>query len=92
MYALKSIQRYWKKKYLQIKERSAVKIQKLARKFIQKMDNYRYKLGLIRAKMLVFKLKRALRLYLKNRRSKRAYFRSDILKIGLAKLKSVVKI
>ena len=56
------------------------------------MDNYRYKLGLIRAKILVFKLKRALRLYLKNRRSKRAYFRKDILKIGLAKLKSVVKI
>ena len=56
------------------------------------MDNYRYKLGLIRAKMLVFKLKRALRLYLKNRRSNRGYFRSDILKIGLAKLKSVVKI
>ena len=56
------------------------------------MDNYRYKLGLIRAKMLVFKLKRALRLYVKNRRAKKGYFRSEILKIGLAKLNSVVKI
>jgi len=40
-----------------------------------KMNNYRDKLGKIRAKMLVFKLKRALRLYLKNQRAKRAYFR-----------------
>lgn len=55
------------------------------------MDYYRYKLGLIRAKILIFKLKRALKLYIKNRRIKKVYFRQDILKIGLAKLKSVLK-
>jgi hypothetical protein len=56
------------------------------------MDNYRQKLGLIRLKMMRFKLKRALVLYIKNRRAKKAYLRQDILKIGLAKLKSVIKI
>jgi hypothetical protein len=75
MYALKKIQRYWKKKYLQVKERSAVKIQNIGRKFIKKMDNYRLKLGKIRSKVLQFKLKRALLLYAKNRRSKKAYIR-----------------
>jgi hypothetical protein len=41
---------------------------------------------------LRFKLKRALVLYIKIKRGKKAYFRKDVLKIGLAKLKSVVKI
>jgi hypothetical protein len=56
------------------------------------MDNYREKLGKIRDKILKFKLKRALILYYKMKRAKKAYFRQDILTIGLAKLKSVVKI
>lgn len=52
MYALKTIQRYWKKKYQMIRIRSAIKIQIFARKFFKKMDFYREKLGQIRAKLL----------------------------------------
>jgi hypothetical protein len=55
------------------------------------MNYFRSKLHEIRLKMMKHRLKKALILYYKKRRMKKAYFRKDILQIGLAQIKSVVK-
>ena len=44
LYALRRIQRYWKAKYQEIRERSVVHIQRYVRKFIDKMNWYREQL------------------------------------------------
>ena len=81
---MKKIQRYWKVKYQLVQKRSAVKIQRLARKFIAKMNYFRGKLHQIRLRLMKMRLNRAMILYVKKRRMKRTYFRQDILQIGLA--------
>ena len=77
--ALKIIQRYWRKKYLLIRERSARTIQKLVRHFLAKMEVYRGKLLAIRRRLLRHRLNSQLRLYIKKRRVGKGYLRPDIL-------------
>ena len=43
--ALRKIQRYWKRKYVHIRERSAIMIQLYARKFLAKLSSYKVKLS-----------------------------------------------
>ena len=72
MHALKKIQLYWKAKFIQIRGRSAVIIQRHVKIFIKKMNLYRTKLQKIRQNLLKIKLKRALLLYVKKRRADKA--------------------
>ena len=72
MHALKKIQLYWKAKFIQIRGRSAVIIQRHVKIFIKKMNFYRKNLQKIRQNLLKIKLKRALLLYVKKRRADKA--------------------
>ena len=90
--ALRTIQRYWKKKYVQIQERSAVKIQQYARKFLGKMSSYKTKLRGIRVRLLIIKLKKALLQFMKRRRFARSKVRPDVMDLAKANLPKVLKI
>jgi hypothetical protein len=79
LHALKTIQRWWRIKYQEIKVRSAARIQLMARRYFQRMSRRLAALQQIRANLRQLSLRSALRLYIKKRRLSTAYLRTDFL-------------
>ena len=77
--ALKTIQRFWKVKYQQIRNSCAARIQALARRFLTKLEHRNGQLKQIRSRLLRLKLNASLSLYAKKRRVAKGYFRASWL-------------
>ena len=75
--ALKTIQRYWKRKYQVIRNMCAHRIQRLARRYLTRLAQRNSRLAEIRASLLQLKLRACLLLFAKKRRVSKGYYRSS---------------
>jgi hypothetical protein len=69
--ALKTIQRWWRRKFVAIQNESASRLQRFVRASLAKVRATYRRLEQIRQKLLQIRLRRALRLYVKTRRMRK---------------------
>jgi hypothetical protein len=81
MHALKTIQRFWKKKYAEIKLACLIKIQKNCRHYLKSLKQRGLILNKIRIKLMMLKIKNKMLLFLKYKRMQRNKFRQNILSL-----------
>jgi hypothetical protein len=82
MHALKTIQRFWKKKYAEIKLNCLIKIQRNARCFLKYLKSRKAMLNNIRIRLLMINIKRRMLLFLKKKRVLRSKIRPNILSLA----------
>ena len=82
MHALKTLQRFWKRKYAEIRLRCLIMIQRNSKAFIRGLRLRNLRLQHIRKRLLAISLKQALLLFIKKRRiSKNRVIHPNILSI-----------
>lgn len=81
MHALKTIQKFWKRKYAEIKLNCLIKIQRNARQFLKYLNSRKSLLNKIRIRLLMIKIKRKMILFLKKKRILRSKIRPNILSL-----------
>lgn len=95
MFALKKIQKFWKKKYAEIRLRCLTRIQRASRRFIASLRLRQVKLGIIRKRLLLINLQMGLVLYIKKRRMNKSKVKTEALRSikpqAIAKMQALVR-